>query len=235
MENAIASFKHVPENLRKVLALISRAAERSGRVASEVKLVAVSKTFPLAALEAAYAAGQRSFGENRVQELADKFENAPKDVEWHLIGHLQTNKASKAAKLADVIHSVDSPRVLEKIAGATEPGRERTILLEVNISGESTKYGVSPGATEELAERALANRNVKLGGLMTMAPFGISERELRGVFSSLRVLRDSLEVKLGITLPELSMGMSSDFEQAIQEGATMVRVGTAIFGTRTPR
>jgi len=228
------SFEHVPGNLDAVLSRIARAAERAGRSPSDVKLVAVSKTFPVAAIEAAFAAGQRAFGENRVQELAEKAPVAPEGVEWHLIGHLQTNKAAKAARLAHVIHSVDSERLLEKIA-FTEVEAPRTILLEVNVSGEASKFGVSPDGAMALAEKAAAAGNVDLAGLMTMAPFGASERELRGLFSALRGLRGRMEEALGLRLPELSMGMSSDFEEAVMEGSTIVRVGTAIFGERVPK
>ena len=227
-------FDHVKTNLEKTLERISLAAGKAGRSPDEVVLVAVSKTFPFEAVEAAAAAGQRVFGENRVQELASKVAAAAgKDFEWHLIGHLQTNKAAKAVHSADMIHSVDSSKLLAKLAGvAAAAGVVQKILLEVNVSGEAAKFGLPPGEVASIMEAAAAEGSLAPCGLMTMAPFGASDLEARRIFAVLRGIRDKLESDFGIELPELSMGMSSDFESAILEGATLVRVGTAIFGER---
>ncbi len=226
-------FDHVKTNLEKTLERISLAAERVGRSPDEVVLVAVSKTFPFEAVEAAAAAGQRIFGENRVQELAAKVETATEKFEWHLIGHLQSNKAGKAVRLADMIHSVDSSKLAARIAtAARDLGIVSKILLEVNVSGEKSKFGLSSSDVKSVAEAIMAEESLELRGLMTMAPFGASELESRQIFSTLRGMRDVLETALGVALPELSMGMSSDFEPAILEGATLVRIGTAIFGDR---
>ena len=227
-------FDHVKTNLEKTLERISLAAGKAGRSPDEVVLVAVSKTFPFEAVEAAAAAGQRVFGENRVQELVSKVTAAAgRDFEWHLIGHLQTNKAAKAVHVADMIHSVDSSKLLARLAGiAAAAGATQKILFEVNVSGEASKFGLLSEEVAPLMEAAMAEGNLVPCGLMTMAPFGASELESRRIFAALRGIRDKLELDFGIKLPELSMGMSSDFESAILEGATLVRVGTAIFGER---
>lgn len=225
----------IRENLEKIRERIARAAELSGRQPSSVKLLAVSKTFPAEDVAEAIRCGQRDFGENRVQELeakAPQFSACNDMPVWHLIGHLQTNKAAKAAALADWIHSVDSVRVLEKIDRSAE--RDIRILLELNLSGEEAKTGMSGGyeALRSLVEAALQAKHLKLTGLMTMAALGADEKLARSTFASLRELRDRAEREYGILLPELSMGMSADFEHAIREGSTIVRIGTAIFGGR---
>ena len=174
------------------------------------------------------------FGENRVQELAEKAPVLPDDIQWHIIGHLQSNKAAKAAELAHWVHSVDSEKLLNKLqAGAEAANRTLNILLEVNWTGEESKSGIR-GADEalRLAEMAVSCKNLNLRGLMTMAEFDATEARLRETFSGVRELRDRMERELGLTLPELSMGMSGDFREAILEGATIVRIGTAIFGRR---
>lgn len=226
---------HVKKQLEEIRFKISEAEKKSGRLPGSVKLLAVSKTFPPEAVMAAYEAGQRMFGENRVQELESKAPALPRDIEWHLIGHLQSNKAVKAVKLASHIHSVDSLKLLQRIESlAAESGRLPSILLEMNVSGEESKFGIS-GEDEALriAEQSLKCSHVRLAGLMTMAPLGADETELRKVFSGLRTLRDRIESSLGTKLPELSMGMSQDYETAIAEGSTIVRIGTAIFGGRS--
>ena len=225
----------IRDNLNMVRERIARAAELAGRQPSSVKLLAVSKTFPAEDVAEAIRCGQRDFGENRVQELEMKvprFPAADDGPVWHLIGHLQTNKAAKAAALADWIHSVDSVRVLEKLDRSA--GRDIRILLELNLSGEDAKTGLSGGydALRPLVEAALTSEHLKLTGLMTMAALGADEKLARSTFASLRELRDRAEREYGIRLPELSMGMSADFEHAIREGSTIVRIGTAIFGGR---
>jgi len=181
-----------------------------------------------------FEAGQLCFGENKVQELQTKVPVLPPEIEWHLIGHLQSNKAAKAVEYASWIHSVDSVHLAQKIAGAAERLNKKVrILLEVNISGEESKFGLhSFEDTAPVAETLLTASNLEWCGLMTMAEPGVPEARLRSTFAGLRELRDRLETEFRIRLPELSMGMTSDFREAILEGSTMVRIGTAIFGGR---
>ena len=225
----------IADNITQIRAKIAEYAIASGRSADAVRLLAVSKTFPAADIaEARETASQFMFGENRVQELAEKAPVLPDDIQWHIIGHLQSNKAAKAAELAHWVHSVDSEKLLNKLqAGAEAAGRTLNILLEVNWTGEESKSGIH-GADEalRLAEMAVSCKNLNLRGLMTMAEFDATEARLRETFSGVRELRDRMERELGLTLPELSMGMSGDFREAILEGATIVRIGTAIFGRR---
>ena len=222
------------ENLVRVRANVAAAAEKAGRDPLSVRLLAVSKTFPLSDILEAHEAGQLEFGENRVQELETKVPNGTPDIIWHLIGHLQSNKAEKAVELAEYIHSVDSVKLLNKInAAAAKRGKIQKILLEVNVSGEESKFGLSGwDALREAAEHALGLSSVKLLGLMTMAPLDADDSVLHATFGGLREFRDRLEREFSVTLPELSMGMSHDYPVAISEGATIVRVGTAIFGGR---
>lgn len=226
---------HIPLQLEEIKDKIAEAARTCGRDPEEVKLLAVSKTFPVEDVKAAYDAGQRIFGENRVQELEEKTGKLPDDIKWHLIGHLQSNKVRKAVENSALIHSVDSlklARKIDKVAG--ECGKKQKILLEINVSGEDSKFGVAvQDEAVKLAEEVAGLENIELLGLMTMAPFGADEDELKEIFASLRHLRERIEEQLKIQLPELSMGMSSDYQAAIEEGATMVRIGTAIFGKRT--
>lgn len=225
----------IAENIAEIRAKIAEYTLLSGRNAGACRLLAVSKTFPAADIaEARSTAQQFLFGENRVQELAEKAPVLPGDIEWHIIGHLQSNKAAKAAELAHWIHSVDSEKLLNKLqAGAEAADRTLKILLEVNWTGEESKSGIRNAEDVlRLAECAAACKNLKLQGLMTMAEFDATEARLRETFSGVRALRDRMERELGLTLPELSMGMSGDYREAILEGATMVRIGTAIFGRR---
>ena len=225
----------IADNIMQIRAKIAEYAIASGRSADAVRLLAVSKTFPAADIaEARETASQFMFGENRVQELAEKAPVLPDDIQWHIIGHLQSNKAAKAAELAHWVHSVDSEKLLNKLqAGAEAANRTLNILLEVNWTGEESKSGIR-GADEalRLAEMAVSCKNLNLRGLMTMAEFDATEARLRETFSGVRELRDRMERELGLTLPELSMGMSGDFREAILGGATIVRIGTAIFGRR---
>ena len=224
----------IREHLAAVREAIAAAESAAGRPAGSVRLLAVSKTFPAEDVAEAIACGQTCFGENRVQELASKVPVLPASVEWHLIGSLQSNKAAKAAALAAWIHSVDSDKLVRKISAAADAlGKTVNILLEVN-SGEDAKTGFRSGDDLRASlEAALGLPGVSVRGLMTMAPLGASEPELHRVFASLRERREALAKEFGVALPELSMGMSGDFREAIAEGATIVRSGTAIFGGRT--
>ena len=214
-------------NVAIVRARITAACERAGRDPAGVTLIAVTKTHSAEAVAAAYAAGVRDFGENRVQEAVQKIPGARNlgvDATWHLIGNLQRNKAAAATARFDVIHSVDSERLALAISERAE--RLVRVFIEVNVAGEAAKHGVAPGDAAVLAERVGTMPHLDLVGLMTVAPVTVSPEEARPVFRRLRELRDA------IGLPELSMGMTGDFEVAIEEGATVVRVGRAIFGER---
>lgn len=225
-------MNQVADNLQMVKDRVETALKKAGRPTGAARLLAVSKTFPPDVVLQAYDAGQRCFGENRVQELQTKAPELPPDCEWHLIGHLQQNKVRPALAHAAWIHSVDSVRLLQRLQRLSEEvGATPKLLLEVNVSGEESKYGFVPDEVEA-ALSDFAPGPAACVGLMTMAPFGAEERVLRQVFGGLRQLRDKLQANLGINLPELSMGMSDDMDIAIDEGATIVRVGTAIFGIR---
>lgn len=218
----------IAANLERVRARISAAAERAGRSPAEVRLLGVSKTFPAQTVLAAVQAGVTDLGENRVQEAATKapvLAAAGARPRWHLIGHLQTNKIRSSLELFAIIHSVDSLRLAEALSGRAE--RPVEILLEVNVAGEASKSGFAPQETAAAAEWIARLPNLQLSGLMTVAPLTSDPEDVRPVFRRLRELRDA------IGLRELSMGMSSDYEVAIDEGATFVRIGRAIFGERT--
>ena len=223
------------ENYFRVLEEVASAARSAGRDPGSVLLLPVSKTYPAGDVETLWKeTGVTCFGENKVQELMEKVPVLSPEIQFHLIGHLQSNKAAKAVELSACIHSVDSVRLAQKIAsGAEKIHKKIRILLEVNISGEESKFGLS--SYQGVEETALAVREsefVELCGLMTMAPAGAAEDVLHKTFSGLRLMRDRLSADLGKPLPELSMGMTSDFRIAVAEGATIVRVGTAIFGAR---
>jgi len=220
-------------NLTSIRTRIKAAAEQAGRAPDSVRLVAVSKTHPAEAVVAAVAAGQRVFGESRVQEARDKIPACPDGLEWHFIGHLQKNKIRQALPLFTLFHSIDTAGLAEGLNRiAAETGSNVGGLLEVNVSGEATKHGFSPGWLAAELPRLAALPHLRLRGLMTMAPYSENPEEARPVFRALRQLRDKLQQTHGLPLPELSMGMSGDFEPAIEEGATLVRVGTSIFGDR---
>jgi pyridoxal phosphate enzyme (YggS family) len=217
---------------------MARAAERAGRSPDDVRLVAVSKTYSVDDVRAAAAAGQRDFGENRVQEALDKID-AARDlrVRWHLVGHLQSNKARRAAVPFACIHSIDRADLLDAVdRAAADAGTAPDILVQVDLAGEPTKHGAAVDAVRGLVERAAACRAVRLVGLMVLPPWLDDPEGVRPYFRSLRELRDRLcaDGVPAAVLRELSMGMSHDFEVAIEEGATLVRVGTAIFGRRQP-
>jgi pyridoxal phosphate enzyme (YggS family) len=215
---------------------IDAAARSAGRVPSTIRLVAVSKTFPVGAVREAWAAGQRDFGENRVQEALQKIGGtADLDIRWHLLGHLQTNKARKAAAAFAVIQSVDSVDLLEKLdRAAAETGTRPELLVQVDLAGEATKFGAPPAGARRILDAAARCTAARVTGLMTLPPVPDIPEDARPWFRQLRELRDRwlAEGVPAAMLGELSMGMSADFEVAVQEGATIVRVGTAIFGSR---
>lgn len=225
----------VAENIRDVEKRIIQACERSGRNPEEVTLVAVSKTKPVEMLEEAYAVGKRVFGENKVQELVDKYEIMPKDIKWQMIGHLQRNKVKYIIDKVDLIHSVDSIRLLEAIDKEAEKKEIiANVLLEVNIAKEESKFGLFPEEVMDFIDEVVRFQHVRVQGLMTIAPF-VDDPELnRKHFANLHKLFVDIRKKKvdNVTMNVLSMGMTNDFEVAIEEGATMVRVGTAIFGER---
>lgn len=232
----------INDNIAGVRQRIVSAARRAGRDPNDIALMAVTKTQPPESIREAYDAGIRLFGENRVQEFAGK---APaltdlKDAEWHLIGHLQTNKAGKAAELFSAVDSVDSLRLAEKLhASARELGKKLPVLIEINIGGETAKSGVAPesGELERLLLAAPELAHLEFRGLMSIPPFADDPERSRPYFRRLRELRDQIAARklAKISMNVLSMGMSHDFEVAIEEGTTCIRVGTAIFGERNRR
>ncbi len=226
----------IADRLTAIRQRITTAAQSAGRDPSSVQLVAVSKTFPIASVHEAYAAGQRLFGENRVQEALDKLAAFhPPDIRWHLLGHLQSNKARKAAPAFAMIQSVDSVDLLQRLdRAAEEAGTHPALLLQIDLAGEATKFGVRPDEAPAIFEAARSCHAARVVGLMTLPPLAEQPEDARPWFRRLRELRDGW-LAAGTPAPmlrELSMGMSGDFEVAVQEGATIVRVGTAIFGSR---
>jgi hypothetical protein len=233
-----------PENgadaagIRSALATVERridaACERAGRERAGVRLLPVTKTVTPERIEAAIAAGYRTFGENRVQEAVSKHDAlAGRGVCWHMIGHLQRNKVKQALRFADCIQSVDRLQLAERIADQlAAAGGRRTVLLQVNTSGAESQFGVTPEAAPELAHAIAARAELDLRGLMTIGRLVSDPEDARDCFQRLRALRDRLQDELGQALPELSMGMSGDLEVAVDEGATLVRVGSAVFGAR---
>jgi PLP dependent protein len=225
----------IASNLAGIRERIARAAERAGRRAEEIILVAVSKTFPAEAICAAYEVGLREFGENRVQEFEAKHPKLTDlDATWHLIGHLQSNKAKRAAQLFSRVDSVDSLALAQKLDLAADDDEKRLpVLIEVHLGGESTKSGVAEADLPALAEGISALAHLDFRGLMTVPPYSEDAERVRPYFRKLRELRDQLSQRLGIRLPTLSMGMSHDFEVAIEEDSTEIRIGTALFGQRS--
>jgi pyridoxal phosphate enzyme (YggS family) len=223
----------IATQLSHVQSEIADATERAGRSPGSVRLVAVCKTHPASAVIDAAAAGQTVFGESRVQEAKDKIPLCPPGLQWHFIGHLQKNKIRAALPLFDFFHSIDSLPLATGISRiASETGRTVHGLLEVNVSGEATKHGFTPDALRGSFREVIALPNLRITGLMTMAPYDTDPLAARPFFHVLRELRDELQSSTGHPLPELSMGMSGDFVPAIEEGSTLVRVGTSIFGSR---
>jgi pyridoxal phosphate enzyme (YggS family) len=224
----------IAQNLERVRERIARAAQRAGRSLNEISIVAVSKTFSADVVRAAWDAGMREFGENRVQEFESKRPNV-KDIDatWHLIGHLQSNKAKRAAQLFDRVDSVDSLDLAQKLnAAAGEQGKRLPVLIEVRLGGEATKSGIAGAELPALALNISQLAHLELCGLMSVPPYSEDAERVRPYFRQLRALGRELGHLLGRPLPRLSMGMSHDFEVAIEEGSTEIRVGTALFGGR---
>lgn len=225
----------IKQNLSDVQKKIAEACARSGREEKEITLIAVSKTKPVELLKEAYAAGARDFGENKVQELLDKLPQMPEDIRWHMIGHLQRNKVKYIIDKVYMIHSVDSLRLAEEISKeAVKKNLTVKILMEVNVAGEESKFGISCEEAPVLAGQISRLPGVSLEGLMTIAPYVTNAEENREVFSKLRQLAVDIFGKNidNKTCNVLSMGMTGDYQVAVEEGATMVRVGTGIFGER---
>lgn len=224
------------ERIRQVRAQIAEAAARSGRSAEAVTLVAVTKTVPVERVRQAYELGLRVFGENRVQEAREKVGAlaALPAIHWHLIGHLQTNKVARAVELFEMVQSVDSARLAEALNKQMEARSKRLpVLLEVNVGGEASKEGVKPEELAQLAELVVRLPHLEVQGLMTVAPYSPEPEVVRPVFRRLRGLRDEMRERFpGTEWPHLSMGMSEDYVVAIEEGATMIRLGRALFGER---
>lgn len=223
----------IADRLERVGARIAEAAQRAHRPTNEIKLVAVSKGHDAEKVRLALENGHLIFGESKVQEARAKIPLLPSHLKWHLIGHLQKNKVRHALPLFELIHSVDSLDLGQQMQRvASEDGFYPRVLLEVNVAGEGTKFGFSPEDLSREMEQLLLLDRLSIEGLMTIPPIAEEAENSRRYFASLRQLRDRLESEFNVKLPELSMGMSDDFEIAIEEGSTIVRVGTAIFGAR---
>ena len=224
---------NIAENLTQVQQRITAACNRAGRSRREVQLVAVGKKFTPEVIREAADAGLTLFGENRIQEAKIKIPDCPGHLRWHYIGNLQTNKCREAVALFEMIHAVDSLRLAEELNKRCEQAAKvMPILLEVNVSGEGSKHGFTPGEVVEAMEAFFDFPQLELHGLMTMAPFSRQPESARPFFQKLREVKRACEDKLDAPLPELSMGMSGDFEIAIEEGATLIRLGTTLFGPR---
>lgn len=226
----------IKENLQNVEAHIQEACRKSRRRREDVTLVAVSKTHPVETLKEAYDLGIRIFGENKAQELTEKYEALPKDIKWHMIGHLQRNKVKYVIDKAALIHSVDSLRLAEEIEKeAKKRGITANILIEVNVAGEASKFGIRPEELSRFTEKIVEFPHICVKGLMTIAPYVENPEKNRPVFASLRKLSVDIaqESAHNISMSILSMGMTGDYRVAIEEGATIVRVGTGVFGERS--
>jgi pyridoxal phosphate enzyme (YggS family) len=223
----------VADRLEAVRRRIDAAAARADRDPLGVRLIAVTKGVAAARVDEAISAGVEDVGENRIQEAAGKHDEVRHTARWHLIGHLQTNKAARAAALFDFVHSADSRRIAEALGAHRPPGLDPIgVLLEVELTGLATRFGVHETDVEDVVQELVNVPQIHLMGLMTIAPFSEDPEDARATFTRLRHVRDHMEHVTGWALPELSMGMSNDFEVAIEEGATMVRIGRAIFGER---
>lgn len=224
----------IAENLATVQERVSQAVQKSGREPGSVRLVTVSKQVDIAQIGEARTAGSVIFGENKIQEAVPKIEQiGSQDITWHFIGHLQRNKVKFLDKHFDLIHSIDSLELAEKIAKQCQSeNRVQRVLLQVNVSGETAKFGMEPDELEKQMDDFSRLQGIMIEGLMTIPPFHPDPENSRKHFSRLRELREQCEKQDGVLLHELSMGMSHDFEVAVEEGATLVRVGTAIFGSR---
>jgi PLP dependent protein len=225
---------NVAENLERVWEQIASAAAKSGRSADDVELVAITKTHPAEKVREAIEAGQTLFGESRVQEARAKIPELPSTLRWHFVGHLQKNKVRQALPLFEMIQSVDSLALAQDINRiAEEEGLHPRVLLEVNVAGEGTKFGFAPDKLRQQMEELLALPRLSIEGLMCIPPLADESESSRKCFVQVRELRDSLANEFDVKLPQLSMGMTNDFPIAVEEGATLVRVGTAIFGERS--
>jgi pyridoxal phosphate enzyme (YggS family) len=224
----------IAENLERVREQIAQAAAKAGRVVDDVELVAISKTHDAAKVRKAIEAEQSLFGESRVQEARVKIPELPSNLRWHFVGHLQKNKIRHALPLFELIHSVDSLALAQDINRiAEEDGLHPRVLLEVNVAGEGSKFGFTPEKLREDLENLLALPRLSILGLMTIPPIAEEAEASRKYFVELRELRDRLQTEFHVDLAQLSMGMTQDFAIAVEEGATLVRVGTAIFGERS--
>jgi len=226
----------VAENLERVREQLARAAAKSGRTTDDVELVAITKTHPADKVREAIETGQTLFGESRVQEARAKIPELPSNLRWHFVGHLQKNKIRHALPLFEMIHSVDSLALAQDINRiAEEDGMHPRVLLEVNVAGEGSKFGFSPDKLSDQMEELLAIPRLSILGLMTIPPLAEEAEASRKYFVQLREMRDRLQTEFRVDLAQLSMGMTQDFPIAVEEGATLVRVGTAIFGERRRR
>ncbi len=226
----------VSQNLERVREQIAHAAAKAGRIVEDVELVAITKTHPAEKAREAIEAGQTLFGESRVQEARAKIPELPSNLRWHFVGHLQKNKIRHALPLFEMIHSVHSLSLAQDINRvANEEGLHPRVLLEVNMAGEGSKFGFSSERLRDEMEELLALPRLSILGLMTIPPLAEEAEESRKYFVQLRELRDRLQTEFRVDLAQLSMGMTQDFPVAIEEGATLVRVGTAIFGERRSR
>jgi pyridoxal phosphate enzyme (YggS family) len=224
------------DNLQRVRGQIAEAAAKSGRSADDVALVAITKTHPAEKVREAIEAGQTLFGESRVQEARAKIPELPAALRWHFVGHLQKNKIRHALPLFEMIHSVDSLGLAEDLNRiAEEEGMHPRVLLEVNVAGEGSKFGFAPDKLREQMEELLELSRLSIEGLMCIPPIAEESESSRQYFVQLRELRDSLQKDFNMSLPQLSMGMTNDYAIAVEEGATLVRVGTAIFGERSKK
>ncbi len=226
----------VAENLERVCEQVAEAAAKVGRAVDEIQLIAISKTHDAEKVRAAYGAGQTLFGESRVQEARAKIPLLPSSLRWHFVGHLQKNKIRHALPLFELFHSVDSLALAHEMNRiADEEGIHPRVLLEVNVAGEGSKFGFARTALRGEMEQLLALRRLTIEGLMTIPPLAEKAEASREFFAQLREFRDALEKEFDLKLPQLSMGMTTDFTVATEEGATLVRVGTAIFGERSKK
>jgi pyridoxal phosphate enzyme (YggS family) len=226
----------IAENLERVCEQIAQAAAKAGRAIDEIEVVAITKTHPAEKVREAFEAGQTLFGESRVQEARAKIPELPSNLRWHFVGHLQKNKIRYALPLFELFHGVDSLALAQEINRiAADEGMHPRVLLEVNVAGEGSKFGFSPDTLRQQMEELLALQRLSILGLMTIPPLADKAEASRRYFVELRQLRDRLQTEFHVDLPQLSMGMTQDFPIAVEESATLVRVGTAIFGERRAR
>ena len=226
----------IAENLERVRKQIAHAAAKAGRAIDEIELVAITKTHPAEKVRETIEAGQTLFGESRVQEAGTKIPELPSNIRWHFVGHLQKNKIRHALPLFELFHGVDSLMLAQEMNRiAADEGMHPRVLLEVNVAGEGSKFGFSPDKLREQMEELLALQRLSILGLMTIPPLADKAEASRRYFVQLRDLRDRLQTEFHVDLPQLSMGMTQDFPIAVEEGATLVRVGTAIFGERSKK